>query len=143
MNCNRNEGLKKKERDRAQRGIGNRDITQSLLALLKASGTGLVTAETVAQRIADQLVRQALQGNFQAIKEILDRTEGRVPQAAAAEDSENTLTVVLQDVICSRCSLEQARADWLASAEGDRLLAGGAESKSDHAEQNPSANGDR
>jgi hypothetical protein len=130
LNCNRNGGHKKKSETERKAASGNTDITQSLLALLKASGTRPVTAETVAQLIADQLVRQALPENFQAIKEILNRTEGRVPQGSAAEDSEDKLTVVLRDVICSRYSLEQARADfWLPQR---RSLSGGrAQSKSD------------
>ena len=40
---------------------------------------------TIAERLAQVLIREALGGNFKAMKTILDRTEGRPPVSVAVE----------------------------------------------------------
>jgi hypothetical protein len=55
-------------------------LTASLLAKLKEWAPG-ADDKTVADCLATVLIREALLGNIQAIKEIVDRTEGRAKQA--------------------------------------------------------------
>jgi ribosomal protein L17 len=66
-----------------------RIFTQSLLTALKQTDADNVEA---IQRIADKLVDLAKDGDVQAIKEIADRVEGKVPQAVVG-DPDNPLHV--------------------------------------------------
>lgn len=71
-----------------------RPITEALLAILNSGVmTDHLRGRTVADLIAIGMVRQALKGNIQAIKEIADRTEGRVPQARVEERGEQEIKV--------------------------------------------------
>ncbi|WP_020603239.1 hypothetical protein [Spirosoma spitsbergense] len=54
------------------------------------------SSQTINQAIAARLLQQALNGDIKAIKEILNRTEGRVPQPIRLGDKDgNPLSVVL------------------------------------------------
>jgi hypothetical protein len=64
---------------------------------LSSSVTNRFGATTVAELIAIALIRQALLGDFQAIKEILDRTEGRVP-LARREEPDREVRVIITNV---------------------------------------------
>ena len=55
-------------------------------------------AKTIAELIAIALIRQALLGDFQAIKEILDRTEGRVPLARREEPGDREVKVIITHI---------------------------------------------
>lgn len=79
-------------------------ISEALRAIINGSVADQLRARTVAEQIAGRLVQQALKGDFEAIKEILNRTEGRVPQASPPEDPEDKLTVIVEDVLCAQCS---------------------------------------
>lgn len=58
-------------------------ITESLLlALTEAAADG---DRTKARAIADKLVEKALEGDIQAIKEAMDRTEGKAPQPISGD----------------------------------------------------------
>jgi hypothetical protein len=61
-------------------------ITEALLS--KLSETAPEGEETVAERVAQMLINEALNGNVQAIREIADRTEGR-PRQAIDHNNEN------------------------------------------------------
>jgi hypothetical protein len=93
-------------------------IRQALIAILKSPGDRRLRPKTVADRIAIGLVRQALGGNVQAVKEIADRTQGRAPVASTLDDKR--VTLVFESLSCRVCSkdleldeLREARAKQL------------------------------
>jgi hypothetical protein len=55
-------------------------LTDALTAKLAENAPG-ASEETIAERIAQALINEALNGNVQAIREIGDRTEGKPRQA--------------------------------------------------------------
>lgn len=59
------------------------------IAINEASENG----GTKLRDVADALVREAIAGNIQAIKEVADRLDGKVPQGISG-DEENPLTMV-------------------------------------------------
>lgn len=61
LNGNRNVGHKKKNETDRKAVLGNRDISQSLLALLKARGTGLGTAETFPRGLRPKIPKTSSQ----------------------------------------------------------------------------------
>lgn len=65
-------------------------FTDSLLAALKKTDDENVEA---IQRIANKLVKLAESGDVQAIKEVADRIEGKVPQAVVGDQDGGPLTV--------------------------------------------------
>jgi hypothetical protein len=48
------------------------------------------------QLIAAKLVEQAMEGNVQAIREIADRVDGKVPQAVVGDDEHDPLRMVTE-----------------------------------------------
>lgn len=66
-------------------------FTQSLLAALKKTDSDNVEA---IQRIADKLVLLAESGDIQAIKEVADRVEGKVPQGVVGDDEHDPIRLV-------------------------------------------------
>jgi hypothetical protein len=66
-------------------------FTQALLISLKKTDENDVEA---IQRIADKLVAQGLTGDTQAIKEIADRVDGKVPQAIVGDDEHDPVRLV-------------------------------------------------
>lgn len=59
------------------------------IAINEASENG----GTKLRDVADALVKEAIAGNIQAIKEVADRLDGKVPQGISG-DEENPLTMV-------------------------------------------------
>lgn len=78
--------------------LSDKPITEALLAILNSGLTNHLRGRTVADLVAISLVRQAIEGNIQAIKEILDRTEGRVPQARVEEPGDREVKVNIEYV---------------------------------------------
>lgn len=67
-------------------------FTQSLLTALKRVDEENVEA---IQRIADKLVTLAATGDVQAIKEVADRVEGKVPQGiVGGDDDDNPINLI-------------------------------------------------
>lgn len=50
---------------------------------------------TKLREVADALVQKAIDGDVQAIREIADRLDGKVPQAVVGDDSEAPVRVAL------------------------------------------------
>lgn len=83
---------------------GGRPKGQSLTALLRRRLEAVAdeaTGETYAEQFVNQWVNAALDGNVPAIKEALDRTEGKVPDKIKAtlnssESADHALAVVLK-----------------------------------------------
>jgi len=50
--------------------------------------------KTRLRKVADALVEKAENGDVQAIKEIADRIDGRVPQAVVGDDASDPITLV-------------------------------------------------
>jgi hypothetical protein len=70
-----------------------RVITQQLIsALNEAADDGNTTKM---RKLVDRLVDKAIDGDVPAIKEILDRVDGRVPQAMAGDDGEGPIRLVV------------------------------------------------
>jgi hypothetical protein len=61
-------------------------ITDELRRILDETVPNDPKQRTYAELVAYKLIRIALQGNVPAIKEILDRIDGRVPQRTAGHD---------------------------------------------------------
>lgn len=73
-------------------------ITARLRALLEKgeiNGEPIKGGQQVADLVAESIVKQAISGNAPLIKELLDRTEGKVPDRLAGPDGE-TLTITLK-----------------------------------------------
>jgi hypothetical protein len=71
---------------------------QSITALLCAAIQAEVDGRTAAERIAEVMVGRALKGDIRFVREILDRTEGKVPKQVADSGSEVTrIKVVYTD----------------------------------------------
>ena len=73
---------------------GNRQkpkiITQNLIAELKdAEGTKL-------RRVVQALIARAIEGDVQAIREVMDRVDGKVPQGIAGDDELPPIKQVLE-----------------------------------------------
>ena len=66
-------------------------FTNALLASLKKTDANDVEA---IQRIADKLVALAESGDVPAIKEVADRSEGKVPQAIVGDDEHDPVSMV-------------------------------------------------
>ena len=52
--------------------------------------------------VADALVTEAIAGNIQAIKEVADRLDGKVPQALVGDDESdpiNLITKVVREIV--------------------------------------------
>lgn len=49
---------------------------------------------TKLREVADALVKEAIAGNVQAIKEVADRLDGKVPQALVGDGDEDPINVV-------------------------------------------------
>lgn len=79
-------------------GLPGKPITEALMAILDSSVSKPLPDRTVADLIAVGLVAQALKGNIQAIKEILDRTEGTVPLARREEPVDRKVRVIITNV---------------------------------------------
>jgi hypothetical protein len=71
----------RRERDRST----DKSVTGALLFILNSPLTNQFRGRTYAELIAITLVRLAVDGDIHAIKEIADRTEGRVQQARVEE----------------------------------------------------------
>ncbi len=90
-------------------------LTEALTAKMAEIAPGAVE-ETVAERIAQALIDEALKGNVQAIREIGDRTEGKPRQALDAEPTQ--ISEYRHRV--TREEAEGYLADWLPLFDGDR-----------------------
>lgn len=67
-----------------------RVITQNLIAELQtADGASL-------RRVVKALIEKAAEGDVAAIREIMDRVDGKVPQPIAGEDGEGPAKLVLE-----------------------------------------------
>ena len=73
--------------------LSDKPISEALLAILNSNVANQLRGRTVAELIALRLVRQALDGNLQAIKEIADRTERRFLPARGEEPERRVLIV--------------------------------------------------
>ena len=56
------------------------------------------TGQPKLREVAEELVNQALAGEGWAIKEIADRTDGKVPQAIVGDDDEPPLAIQLLEL---------------------------------------------
>lgn len=66
------------------------------IAISEASESG----NTRLRDVADALVREAISGNIQAIKEVADRIDGKVPQGVVGgDDDDNPISVVNKIVL--------------------------------------------
>ncbi len=63
----------------------DKPFRDALRLAVKRSADVAVTGKTKLDRIAAQLVSEAVDGDVPAIKEIADRLDGRVPQALTGE----------------------------------------------------------
>jgi len=59
------------------------------IAIKEANEEGV----TKLRQVADALVAKAVSGDVQAIKEVADRLDGKVPQAVIGDDSEDPITL--------------------------------------------------
>src|SRR5688500_7908837 len=67
-----------------------RTLSECLADLLASTETQGVThpaGMTVCELLAEEMVKQALRGKFPFFKEVLDRTEGKVPERVALPDA--------------------------------------------------------
>lgn len=70
-----------------------RVITQQLIsALNEAAHDGNTTKM---RKLVDKLIDKAIDGDVPAMKEILDRVDGRVPHAMAGDDDEGPIRLVV------------------------------------------------
>jgi hypothetical protein len=76
----------------AGRPKGSRPVTQQLIAALNENQGDA----TKLRRVVNALIGRACEGDVQAIKEILDRVDGKVPQPLAGADGEGPVSVLLQ-----------------------------------------------
>lgn len=60
------------------------------IAIKEANDEGV----TKLREVADALVTKAIAGDVQAIKEVADRIDGKVPQALVGDDGEDPISVV-------------------------------------------------
>jgi hypothetical protein len=66
------------------RPVGEKSFAQMLRIAIAEAGTRPGT--TRLRDVADALVNEAIDGNINAIKEIADRLDGKVPQGVTGED---------------------------------------------------------
>lgn len=83
-----------------QRGTPNKDkpFREALRAELDAAGKSGTTLRKVVKALLDQ----AAEGNTQAIREVADRLDGKVPQAIGGVDENENLTPLWSDEERSR-----------------------------------------
>lgn len=67
-------------------------ITQQLIAALKEVDE--TTGGTKLRRIVNALLAKAAEGDVPAVREVLDRVEGKVPQAIEGGDEDNPISVL-------------------------------------------------
>lgn len=60
------------------------------IAIKEANEQGV----TKLREVADALVEKAIGGDVQAIKEVADRLDGKVPQAVVGDDDSDPITLV-------------------------------------------------
>lgn len=75
--------------------VGRPKGTKSFAAMLQLAinEAGKAEGTTKLRDVADALVSKAIDGDIQAIKEVADRLDGKVPQAVIG-DEDNPLTFV-------------------------------------------------
>jgi hypothetical protein len=64
----------------------NRDKSFAQMLRVAITEAGREPGTTKLRDVADSLVKEAIDGNINAIKEIADRLDGKVPQGIAGED---------------------------------------------------------
>lgn len=62
------------------------------IAIKEANDLGV----TKLREVADALVSKAIAGDVQAIKEVADRIDGKVPQAVVGDDEHDAISVVAE-----------------------------------------------
>lgn len=62
------------------------------IAIKEANALGV----TKLREVADALVSKAIAGDVQAIKEVADRIDGKVPQAVVGDDEHDAISVVAE-----------------------------------------------
>lgn len=79
----------------AERGapIGNQNASKKQRFISDALRRKLVQDPERAARIAEKVLQEAEAGNLVAFKELMDRTEGKVPQAIVGDDDEAPITI--------------------------------------------------
>jgi hypothetical protein len=90
-------------------------LTEALTAKMAEIAPEAVE-ETIAERVAQALIDEALKGNVQAIREIGDRTEGKPRQTLDAD-------LTIESYRVARVSREEAERDlleWLPLFDNDR-----------------------
>jgi hypothetical protein len=76
------------------RSPGGKPVTRALIAALEESAPGADAPNL--QRIVDNLIGKAIDGDLSAIREIFDRIDGKAPAAAAGAGTEEPTTVVFE-----------------------------------------------
>ena len=72
-------------------------VTQRLIALLNETDANNIPK---LHRLANALFDKALEGDVTAIKEVIDRVEGKVPQPIAGDpDNPLTITSVVHEIV--------------------------------------------
>lgn len=67
-------------------------ITQHLIAALNEAADG--TNVTKMRKVIDALIAKAIEGDVPAIREVIDRLDGKVPQALETGDGQEVVYVV-------------------------------------------------
>lgn len=75
----------------------HRVITQALIATLNEKVTG--GKITKMRALVDKLIELAIDGDTVAIKEIIERVDGRVPQILAGDDGDGPIQVIIRQYV--------------------------------------------